>query len=235
MTRNADRISGKTDPGLFRAIPIQFPCDVYLCYTWHCDLRDFAVVLHPQLYHGVTFLLRILPLLLLDAIWVTVMKPTGQYRRDRKGRLRAVKVRRKVPVLVALGVWAKSGNRVVLDWELAEKEAQPDWEHLRLTRRLSRARPGTDRPRWRPGPDGSLDADLSPCALTLKRDLADTLAFSDLLQRFLAWRPQTLRTTSLLERVNRKLRLLFRSAAACHSDLSLLAATARVLSPHLAV
>jgi putative transposase len=248
------------------------------------------------------------PVLLLDAIWVTVMKPTGQYRRDRKGRLRAVKVRRKVPVLVALGVWAKSGNWVVLDWELAEKEAQPDWERLLLrleargvyrerglelivhdggqglTAALTLIYPTVPHQRcvfhklrniWQAivVPD-TLDKyqqrtlrlalirqaaaifqaqskseayclatafrerwfDQQPAAvLTLERNLDDTLAFFDLLQRFPAWRPQSLRTTSLLERVNRKLRRLFRSAAAYHSDLGLLAATTRVLSPYLAV
>jgi len=45
------------------------------------------------------------PILQIDAIWFSQLCPTGQQRRDRKGRLRPVKGRRKRCLLIALGVW----------------------------------------------------------------------------------------------------------------------------------
>ena len=66
---------------------------------------------------------------------------------------------------------------------------------------------------------------------TLKRDWKDSIAFYRVLARFPNWKRSTLRTTSLLERVNRILRRLFRAAGAYHSTSGLLATVARVLSP----
>src|SRR5574341_1193043 len=248
------------------------------------------------------------PILLLDAIWVTVLRPTGERRRDKRGRLRAVKAKRKVAVLVALGVWGRRGNWQVLDWELAEDESQASWEVLllRLEGRgvyrecglevivhdggqglcaaLAFLYPTVPHQRcvfhklrnvWQAI---ALPDDLSPAqqrqfktalirqaaavyytdsraaalalvrdfraqwfasqpaaVLTLERDLDDTLRFYDLLLRFPAWRAQSLRTTSLLERINRSLRRPFRVAGAFHSDRGLLAATARFLLPYAAV
>jgi transposase-like protein len=65
----------------------------------------------------------------------------------------------------------------------------------------------------------------------LWRDWPDTIAFFQILARFPTWPRRYLRTTSLLERVNRMIRRLFRSAGAFHSALGLLAAVARVLLP----
>jgi len=66
---------------------------------------------------------------------------------------------------------------------------------------------------------------------TLCRDWNESVAFFHLLSRFPNWQPRYLRTTSLLERVNRMLRTLFRAAAAFHSTAGLSAAVARVLNP----
>lgn len=44
-------------------------------------------------------LVAVPPILQIDAIWITVLRPTGKVRRDRKGRKRAVKGRFKCPVV----------------------------------------------------------------------------------------------------------------------------------------
>ncbi len=66
---------------------------------------------------------------------------------------------------------------------------------------------------------------------TLLRDWQDTVAFYRVMARFLAWQPTALRTTSLLERINRMIRRLFRAAGAYHSLSGLLATLARLLKP----
>jgi len=75
-------------------------------------------------------------------------------------------------------------------------------------------------------------ADTQPkFVATLQRDWQDTVAFYRVLKRFPTWSRKALRTTSLLERVNRMLRRLFRPKAAFHSLTSLLATVARLLNP----
>ncbi len=66
---------------------------------------------------------------------------------------------------------------------------------------------------------------------TLQRDWHETVAFFKVLARFPQWDRTALRTTSLLERVNRMLRRLFRAAGAFHSVHGVLATVARILSP----
>ncbi len=66
---------------------------------------------------------------------------------------------------------------------------------------------------------------------TLCRDWPESMAFFRILARFPAWQRHYLRTTSLLERVNRMLRRLFRAASAFHSAAGLFATAARVLLP----
>jgi transposase-like protein len=247
------------------------------------------------------------PVVVLDAIWVTLLVETGQYKRDKRGRLRSVKRKKRVAVLIALGVWPRSGRSTVLDWELAAGESRPDWEGLlsrlsqrrlwkerglrlfihdggkglrsalktwywevpsqrcvfhklrnvwqaivvpddyspkqsrHLKRRIihqaaaifqaadeqaARKRLAAFRDRWR---------DTQPeAAQVLSRDLQDTLCFYTFLRTHPDWRPECLRTTSALERLNRKLRRPFRAACAYHSGEGLLAAASRVLSPLLA-
>lgn len=252
-------------------------------------------------------LLSVPPILLLDAIWVTVLRPTGDTRLDRQGRLRPVKRKHKLALLVALGVWP-SGKWVVLDWHLADQEDRLGWETLlvRLETRgvyrqrglqlivhdgnnalmgvLDRLYPQVPHQRclfhklrnlWqaiRP-PEGLSAGQIrtfkrplmrqlralfqAPTLLaalhlreafcrqwattqpelvaSLLRDWDQTVAFFQVRAHFPHWPRARLRTTSLLERVNRMLRRLFRAASAFHSDAGLLAAVARVLSPHRAV
>jgi transposase-like protein len=70
------------------------------------------------------------PVVRLDGIWITVMFPTGQVRKDRLGRLRSVKQARKVPILAAQGVWPVSGRTRLLAWTLAEGEDSISWEQF---------------------------------------------------------------------------------------------------------
>jgi transposase-like protein len=68
---------------------------------------------------------------------------------------------------------------------------------------------------------------------TLQRDWHETIAFFRVLARYPDWPRKYLRTTSLLERVNRMIRRLFRTGGAFHSSIGVLAAVDKVLSPKL--
>jgi hypothetical protein len=70
---------------------------------------------------------------------------------------------------------------------------------------------------------------------TLLRDLEDTLRFYSFLKSNPRWKREALRTTSRLERLNRKLRRVFRLAGAYHSRAGLEAAVLRVLAPMVVV
>ena len=67
------------------------------------------------------------PILQVDAIWVTLLRPNGEVRRDRKGRKRPVKGRFKVPILIALGVWPENDRCEILLWRLGESESAEEW------------------------------------------------------------------------------------------------------------
>jgi hypothetical protein len=67
------------------------------------------------------------PVVQVDAIWFSQLRPTGQLRRDAKGRLRPVKSRLKRCLLIALGVWPASGRCVILAWQLADSEDTQAW------------------------------------------------------------------------------------------------------------
>jgi putative transposase len=67
------------------------------------------------------------PILQVDAVWVTLLRPNGKMRRDRHGRTRAVKGRHKVPIMIALGVWPDSDRREILLWRLGESESSAEW------------------------------------------------------------------------------------------------------------
>ena len=67
------------------------------------------------------------PVLQIDAIWFSQLRPTGQVRRDAKGRLRAVKRRSKRCLLIALGVWPDSNRCLILAWQLADSEDTLAW------------------------------------------------------------------------------------------------------------
>jgi hypothetical protein len=66
-----------------------------------------------------------------DGIWLRLQEPTGNMKRDRRGRERPERKGKKAVLLVALGFWTDgSGKRAILDWELAEGESQPEWQRL---------------------------------------------------------------------------------------------------------
>lgn len=67
------------------------------------------------------------PILQADAIWVTLLRPTGEVRRDRKGRKRAVKGRVKVPIMIAMGLWPDSDRCEILLWRLGASESAEEW------------------------------------------------------------------------------------------------------------
>lgn len=244
------------------------------------------------------------PVILLDAIWVTLLDSDATAFQDRLGRLRAHKHREKVCLLVALGLYPQTGRWGVLAWALADNESQDAWERL-LTplelRGVYRERgvelfihdggtglltalrllyPHSPHQRclfhklrnlWHAiRPPNTLTRDETQafkhsllhqaqavfyassadeaaqrrdafCAqwhaqqpevvATLCRDWPESMPFFHILVRFPAWSRHYLRTTSLLERVNRMLRRLFRAASAFHSAPGLLATAARVLLP----
>jgi hypothetical protein len=62
------------------------------------------------------------PIIQLDGIYITQLRPNGELRKDRKGRQRAVKGRFKRCILIALGVWPETGRQEVLAWALTEGE-----------------------------------------------------------------------------------------------------------------
>ena len=70
------------------------------------------------------------PVVRVDGIWVTLMVPTGEVKKDRLGRRRPVKQARKVPILVAQGVWPTSGRQEVVTWVLGRQEDEESWEVL---------------------------------------------------------------------------------------------------------
>jgi len=244
------------------------------------------------------------PVVMLDAIWVTLLQPTGASQQDQLKRKRQVKARHKVCVLVALGLYPQSQRWGILAWHMADSESQEAWEALLLpleerglyrqqglellihdggkglTASLNLLYPTIPHQRcsfhklrnlWHSiqVPDGlsrderqELKRDIlqqaqtifyahdareaehirqtliqqfqhsqSQFVETLRRDWDDTIAFFRVLKQFPDWRRTALRTTSLLERVNRMLRRLFRPKGAFHSTYGLLACVNRVLSP----
>jgi hypothetical protein len=67
------------------------------------------------------------PILQVDAIWATILRPNGEVRRDRKGRQRPVKGRFKCPIMIAMGVWPDSDRCEILLWRLGESESAEEW------------------------------------------------------------------------------------------------------------
>ncbi|MEO1645447.1 MAG: transposase [Chloroflexota bacterium] len=244
------------------------------------------------------------PVVMLDAIWLTLLTPTGTIQTDDIKRQREVKTKQKVCVLVALGLYPQSGRWGILGWHIAQQESKEAWQDLLVpleTRGLYRERglelfihdggkglraaldylyPHIPHQRctfhklrnlWHSihVPEGLTKQErldyklqlLQPIqaifyaddetearqlrdafvrgfgqqqphlVATLQRDWHETIAFFKILNHFPDWRRTALRTTSLLERVNRMLRRLFRPKGAFHSLQGLLATVARVLNP----
>lgn len=67
------------------------------------------------------------PILVVDAIWATQLRPNGQYKLDRKGRRRAIKGRVKRPIFIAMGLWPDTDRCEILDWQLGENEEAEAW------------------------------------------------------------------------------------------------------------
>jgi transposase-like protein len=68
------------------------------------------------------------PIVRVDGIWITIMFPTGEIRKDRLGRKRPVKRAKKVPILAAQGVWPLTGQTTLLAWLRAEGEDTESWQ-----------------------------------------------------------------------------------------------------------
>jgi transposase-like protein len=68
------------------------------------------------------------PVIRLDAIWLTVMFQSGAKEKDRLGRLRPVKVAKKVPILAAQAVWPLTGCTRLVAWMLADGEDHLSWQ-----------------------------------------------------------------------------------------------------------
>jgi transposase-like protein len=68
------------------------------------------------------------PVMRLDGIWLSVMMPTGEVKKDRLGRMRPVKRAKKVPILAAQGVWPDTGRSALLGWMLADGEDHNSWQ-----------------------------------------------------------------------------------------------------------
>jgi transposase-like protein len=244
------------------------------------------------------------PIILLDAIWVTLLADTQTTQPDRLQRQRQVKAKQKVCVVVALGLYPQSGRWGILGWHVDHAESQAAWEALLLPleqRGLYRQRgvelfihdggkgliaaldllyPTVPHQRcvfhklrnlWHsiqtpagltPDQRRQLRLEILQPAqaifyaasekdavgiqhalieqfqhtqpqfvATLQRDWHDTIAFFRVLRRFPDWQRTALRTTSLLERVNRMLRRLFRPKGSFHSVTGLLSTLSRVLNP----
>ena len=239
-------------------------------------------------------------ILQIDAIWITLLRPNGQVRRDRKGRKRAVKGRFKCPVLIAMGVWPDTDRCEILLWQLGSSEDAEEWvaflslleeqgirgeNGLKLIihdggsglcsalqtvwfdaeqqrclfhklRNIYRAIhvSGDLTPRQRRRRRKAIFKDFhaiwqarrydtvlrrylkvvrayrdsQPEAVaTLRRDFRSTVTYYHVEQQFPAWDRRHLRTTSRLERFNRRIRRRARAASAYHSDHGLLAMVAQ--------
>jgi putative transposase len=244
------------------------------------------------------------PVVMLDAIWVTLLTDTDVIMDDQMGRQRVIKGKRKVCVLVALGLYPQTGRGGILGWSMVDSESQSNWEpflvaldtrgvyrqrglellihdggsgleaalqqvypHIPQQRclfhKLRNLRQAIIPPQQLSAPQrrtfkDDLMRQLRPifqsASLQHARQLTDdfcarfqasqvklidclrqnwdaNFAFFRVLARFPTWPRRFLRTTSLLERVNRSIRRLFRSAGAFHSPDGLLATVARVLVP----
>ena len=231
------------------------------------------------------------PVLQIDAIWFSQLCPTGQWRRDRKGRLRPVKSRRKRCLLIALGVWPATDHQEVLAWTIADSEDETTWlaflsqleaqgvrgeqgleliihdggsglcaalqtvyfaaaEQRCLFHKLRNVwdaiqcpddLPARERQRHRRAIFRDFVAIFQPqqrhtilrralhvvqkyrlsqpkAVATLRRDFSATIAYFTILERHPTWARSYLRTTSRLERFNRRLRRRIRAANAYHSD-----------------
>jgi transposase-like protein len=240
------------------------------------------------------------PILQVDAIWATLLRPNGKVRRDRKGRRRPVKGRFMVPIMIAMGVWPDTDRCEILYWWLGESESAEEWVKFLEILEAQGLR-GENGLRLiihdgGPGLCSALqtvwfDAEQQRCLFhkfrnlyhaiktpenlsakqqrrrrkkifkdfrkiwdaqryetvlrrylqvvrtyrltqpeavaTLRRDFRLTVTYYALEQEFPTWERRHLRTTSRLERFNRRLRRRLRAANAYHSDVGIRAMVAQ--------
>jgi transposase-like protein len=66
-----------------------------------------------------------------DGIWLSMQTQQDGLSQDSRKRQRQRKRGKRIVVLAALGLWTDgSGQRHILDWELADQEEQAAWERL---------------------------------------------------------------------------------------------------------
>jgi transposase-like protein len=232
------------------------------------------------------------PIVQVDAIWVTRLRPNGKVRRDRKGRNRPVKGRLRCPIMIAMGVWPDNDRCEILSWRLAANESAEEWvkfleileaqgirgenglqliihdggsglcsalqtvwfdaqqqrclfhklRNIYNAIRTSDKLTAKQRRRRRKAifKDFRLIWEVQRCqtvlrrylkvvrayrhsqpeaVATLRRDFRSTITYYDLERRFPTWERKYLRTTSRLERFNRRLRRRTRAANAYHSEM----------------
>jgi transposase-like protein len=70
------------------------------------------------------------PVIMVDGLWGTFMAKTGDRKLDKRGRLRQVKHKQKVPLLVAYGIDPTTGEKQVLAWVQGTAEDAGSWERL---------------------------------------------------------------------------------------------------------
>jgi putative transposase len=70
------------------------------------------------------------PVIRVDGLWFTIMVSTGETQKDAKGRNRAVKTGKRIPILVAQGVWPDTERQEVLCWVIGAAEDQLSWQEL---------------------------------------------------------------------------------------------------------
>jgi transposase-like protein len=70
------------------------------------------------------------PVVRLDGIWITLMEATEARKVDELGRNRVVKVGKRVPILVAQGVWPSTGHQEVVGWVIGDGEDADSWSDL---------------------------------------------------------------------------------------------------------
>ena len=102
--------------------------------TLNQRMHELARLVPP--WQGET-LKHVPPVVRVDGLWVTLMFDTGEKKPDKLGRQRVVKKAKKVPLLVAQGVWPETGHQEVVAWVLGEAENEESWEAL-LTQMFER-------------------------------------------------------------------------------------------------
>ena len=67
------------------------------------------------------------PVVEIDAIWFKQLRPTGRYRKDKKGRQRPVKGVFRRCLLIAMGIWPDTGRCQILLFALVDGENEATW------------------------------------------------------------------------------------------------------------